>query len=230
MYLRRKHGTFRPKLLALVQSNPTEFVLETTTQAFELITSPDGDGSPSPALKVLTQLKGIGPATASLLLSVLRMSEVPFFSDELFRWSCWDDAGDAKGGGWERGIKYNTKEYGVLVEKVGFLRKRLGVGNVVAVDVEKVAWVLGQEGVDVGAQDELNGDEKCEDKDGHVDDDDGNEEAGKRSTATGEVGKKRKIAAEDAAPKKVSKKVPKPKAKEISPPATSTRRSTRNKT
>jgi hypothetical protein len=114
------------------------------------------------ALKKLTELKGIGPATASLLLSVGKPDEVPFFSDELFRWCVWDEEGSP--GGWQRKIKYNVKEYEQLVEGVRALRERLG-GKVIAVDVEKVAWVLGREGVDVdvpGDGDEDVGEETAE--------------------------------------------------------------------
>jgi hypothetical protein len=68
--------------------------------------------------------------------------EVPFFSDELFRWCVGD---------WKRGIKYNIKEYASLVEKVRELRLRLGPR---AVDIERVAWVLGREGVRLDAEDE----------------------------------------------------------------------------
>jgi hypothetical protein len=55
----------------------------------------------------------------------------------------WDESGSPAG--WKRKIKYNVKEYEALVEKVDELRERLGVR---AVDVERVAWVLGREGVD----------------------------------------------------------------------------------
>lgn len=139
----RKHGTFRPKLLSLVQSNDSNAIKETTTSAFRLL--PDT----SKALKVLTSLKGIGPATASLLLSVAAPDSVPFFSDELFRWCVWDEPGSPNG--WQRKIKYNAKEYELVLEKVHALVKRLGVR---AVDAEKVAWVLGHERVDVDAGDD----------------------------------------------------------------------------
>lgn len=217
--MRRKHGTFRPKLLALVQSNDTETVLETTTKAFELYSS--SDESPLPALKVLTQLRGIGPATASLLLSVLVPKDVPFFSDELFRWSCWDEAG---AGGWKRSIKYTAKEYAMVVESVGVLRKRLGE-EVHAVDVERVAWVLGKEGMDIDAG--ITGEEGSVQVKGGGD---GEVEASKSMVKIGE--RKRKI--EDdyvakAPPRKVSKKIAPRKANEISPPAVGTRRSARTK-
>lgn len=212
--VRRKHGTFRPKLLSLVQSNDADTVLDTTTNAFEVISSTGGVSSPLPALKVLTQLRGIGPATASLLLSVLRPEDMPFFSDELFRWCCWNEGADAKGGGWKRGIKYNVKEYGIVVEGVGKLRKRLGVS---AVDVERVAWVLGKEGVHIEAGD------------GHVGEEEAEEDEEDEVVNAKPVAKKRKIEAEAAPPKKASKTTSKPKAKakEISPPRTGTRKSAR---
>ncbi|KAF2794684.1 hypothetical protein K505DRAFT_349155 [Melanomma pulvis-pyrius CBS 109.77] len=134
-----KHGTFRPKLLQLVQSNPSPLIHDTTRSAFASL----DPTSPLPALKSMTSLKGIGPATASLLLAVFDPEAVPFFSDELLRWVTWEE-----GGGWKRKIKYDVKEYAVLVQGVGKLRERLGVK---AVDVERVAWVLGREGRDVGA-------------------------------------------------------------------------------
>ncbi|ORX98541.1 hypothetical protein BCR34DRAFT_496052 [Clohesyomyces aquaticus] len=134
-----KHGTFRPKLLQLVQSNPADQVGNTTRQAFaELDTQ-----NPLPALKTLTQLKGIGPATASLLLSVFAAEDVPFFSDELLRWCMWDE-----GEGWKRKIKYDIKEYAELAERIREVRKRLDVS---AVEMERVAWVLGRNGVDMPA-------------------------------------------------------------------------------
>jgi hypothetical protein len=147
---RRKHGTFRPSLLSLVQSNSSSTIESTTRNAFSSL-SPS---SPLPALKVLTQLRGIGPATASLLLSVAASDEVPFFSDELFRWCVGD---------WKRGIKYSVKEYASLVEKVAELRGRLEVR---AVDVERVAWVLGKEGMRLIADEEAKEDKAVEKKGG----------------------------------------------------------------
>ncbi|KAF2184302.1 hypothetical protein K469DRAFT_709028 [Zopfia rhizophila CBS 207.26] len=135
-----KHGTFRPKLLNLVQSNTASLIKSTTLAAFKTL----NPANPLPSLKILTELKGIGPATASLLLAVYAPDAVPFFSDELFRWVQWDESG--KPGGWQRKIGYTNKEYGHLVEGAGKLRERLVVQ---AVEIEKVAWVLGKEGVDV---------------------------------------------------------------------------------
>ncbi|KAF2467134.1 uncharacterized protein BDR25DRAFT_395579 [Lindgomyces ingoldianus] len=147
MDLYLKHGVFRPKLLQLVQSNPPNLIQSTIRKAFKTLLSSSlksPSPSPLPSLKILTEIKGIGPATASLLLSVYAPYEVPFFSDELLRWMMWDE-----GSGWKRKIAYSVKEYVGLVERVRRVRERLGVG---AGDVEKVAWVLGREGADVGVR------------------------------------------------------------------------------
>jgi hypothetical protein len=136
-----KHGTFRPKLLALVQSNSANVVHDATKEAFEVLPNATS------ALKVLVALKGIGPATASLLLSVAAPATVPFFSDELFRWCMWDESGSP--GGWQRKIKYNAKEYEMMLGQVDALVKRLGVR---ALDAEQVAWALGKERMDIDAE------------------------------------------------------------------------------
>lgn len=92
-------------------------------------------------MTVLTTLKGIGPATASLLLSTYAPDEIPFFSDELFRWVNWADPKVKGTEGWERKIGYTAKEYSGLNEKVGNVRRQLEVG---CRDLECVAWVLGK--------------------------------------------------------------------------------------
>lgn len=132
------HGTFRPSLKGLAKQNADEFVEEITREAF-------GVQDNAAALKVLVKLRGVGPATASLLLSVKKMQDAPFFSDELFRWCFFEDK---PGQGWDRSIKYTSKEYADLAAQVAKLRARLAEGDdqtVPAVDVEKVAYVLGKE-------------------------------------------------------------------------------------
>jgi len=93
-------------------------------------------------------LKGIGPATAALLLSTSDLEKMPFFSDELFRWALWENK---SGAGWDRKIKYSIKEYSELKEKVDGLRERVGKG---AVEAEKVAYVLGKREADLSAPQE----------------------------------------------------------------------------
>lgn len=90
------------------------------------------------AMNLLQTFKGIGPATASLLLSTLDKDKFPFFGDELFRWVMWD----GKGTPWETKIKYTNTEYMALVPRAREVAKRLGVG---VRDVECAAWVLGRE-------------------------------------------------------------------------------------
>jgi hypothetical protein len=141
------HGTFRPTLLPLVTSNSEDQIHSTTASAFSIYTA-DAEEIPK-ALKTLCELRGIGPATASLILSIYDPENVPFFSDEAFRWMCWNNnslAGKGKGSdlkGWARKMKYSDKEYEVLRGEVAKLTGRLGVS---AVEVEKFAWVLGMEG------------------------------------------------------------------------------------
>ncbi len=107
------------------------------------------------AIKELVSLTGVGPATASLLLSVYDNLNVPFFSDEGFRWIMFEER---HGKGWDRKIKYDLKEYQIYFTKVKELRVRLSKQSgeeIKAVDVEKVAFVLGKEaaGVKVGTDD-----------------------------------------------------------------------------
>lgn len=130
----RKHGTFRPNLIKLAESNMEDEIKTTTLAAFE--TYKQDKFEVTKAINKLTTLKGIGPATASLLLSVHDAAGVVFFGDEVFQWICSD--------GKKATIKYNMKEYEDLVSKSRKLIKRLGVD---ARDVEKVGFVLMKEAI-----------------------------------------------------------------------------------
>ena len=147
----RKHGTYRPKLAQLVASNSAEDVRKTTEVAFSLYEKDEFDK----ALPQLTKLKGVGPATASLLLACYDPVNVPFFSDELFRWAHWDGRGDGikkVGQGFKRSIGYTAKEYKSLCSRVSTAQERLnkeGREKTSALEMEKVAYVLGKESVDV---------------------------------------------------------------------------------
>ncbi|KAK3393759.1 hypothetical protein B0H63DRAFT_491569 [Podospora didyma] len=123
-----RHGKFRPTLMKLVSSNEPDTAKETVQKATKLYRD---KSDVSGALGILTQLKGIGPATASLLLAVHDAENVIFFADEAFYWLCC--------GGSKAPIKYNLKEYIDLNERGQAISKRLGVK---AVDVERVAFVL----------------------------------------------------------------------------------------
>ena len=135
--IHRSHGKFRPSLKGLVQQNSEEFVEATTSEGFSAESWLD-------SLNTLVKLKGIGPATAALLLSTNNPEEHPFFSDELFRWAFWSDA---PGSRWDRKIKYSLKEYRDLLARVDELRDRIGKS---ALEAEKVAYVLGKRETSLG--------------------------------------------------------------------------------
>jgi hypothetical protein len=138
-------------LQGLVQRNADSVVQDLTRDAFKSFSS--GSKSADEAkqtVNTLSKLQGIGPATASLLLSVFDPDAVPFFSDELFRWCFFEDG---KGKGWDREIKYNVKEYVELYSRVQELRDRVKKSSerdVSAVELEKVAYVVGKTATSVG--------------------------------------------------------------------------------
>lgn len=107
----------------------------------------EGDNSlASKAISSIAKLRGVGPATASLFLSCYDPIKVPFFSDELFRYLEWSDT---KGKGWDRKIGYTMKEYKTMFDKAQLLRNRLETESgktVKAIDLEKMAYVLGKGG------------------------------------------------------------------------------------
>lgn len=121
----------------------------------------------------------------------------------------WDEKGVP--GGWKRIIKYNNKEYEQLVQRVRELAERLDVS---AVDAERVAWVLGHEGVDV---------EKGNDE--------GKKATPAKRTQSSEADSKKVIKKSMPATKvKEPQKGVKRKAGETKPPIEGTRRSSRRKT
>lgn len=150
-----KHGTFRPKLQQLVESNDEE-VVHKFMQDLSL-----NDQSAKEKMQMLTKLKGIGPATASLVLSVISPTRFPFFSDELFRWIHWDgknadgtNAGIKSGKGWARPIGYTQKEYDSLIARCEQVQKRLSTEaseKLSFLALEQVAYVLGQEKAEIQA-------------------------------------------------------------------------------
>ncbi|KAK5992770.1 hypothetical protein PT974_06186 [Cladobotryum mycophilum] len=130
-----RHGKFRPTLMTLVSSNPPPFTSQTIQSALQSYRSTTAttanNNNITTALQTLTKLKGIGPATASLLLTIHDPQRVIFFSDEAFYWLCCQ--------GKKSPIKYTPKEYQALREEADGLAQRLGVS---ATDIEKVAYVL----------------------------------------------------------------------------------------
>lgn len=114
----------------LIASNDSKIVRKATDDAFSF-----HDISPTSITltigKLTGPLKGVGPATASLILSIYDPDRVTFFSDEVYRWLCAD--------GNEATMKYDTKEYAAVYREAYGLIARL---EVTALDIEKVAYVL----------------------------------------------------------------------------------------
>ncbi|OBT88640.1 hypothetical protein VE02_04000 [Pseudogymnoascus sp. 03VT05] len=119
-----KHGKFRPNLLKLVSSNSPQGVAATSLASFAMKDNIS-------AIRTMSLLSGVGPATASLLLSVHDPDNVLFFSDEAYRWLVC--------GGKEQSIRYSLKEYEQLEVRAKELMERLGVG---AREVERTAFVI----------------------------------------------------------------------------------------
>ena len=127
----------------MVAENSVKDVRETTKKAFAEYAANNSDYAKS--ITALSKLKGIGPATASLLLSCYDPVKVPFFSDELYRYLHWSNA---KIKGWDRKISYTMKEYKDLWQKVQDLRDRIEketAQTVKAIEVEKMAYVMAKQ-------------------------------------------------------------------------------------
>lgn len=75
-----KRGKFRPTLLPLLSSNSPDLVAQITRKAFSQYAATPAGALAS--LKTLCALKGVGPATASLLLSLYSPQTEAFMSDE----------------------------------------------------------------------------------------------------------------------------------------------------
>lgn len=153
----------------MIAGNSADAVREVTREAFGGFGDATSAGHADIAdvmesLKSLCRLKGVGPATASLILSVAYPNNVPFFADELFAWislegkdqaeAFWEKigsegrSGDGKSVRFDKllGIKYTHAEYKRLYAKVVELRRRLeGMGcEVSASDIERAGYVVMQ--------------------------------------------------------------------------------------
>lgn len=102
------------------------------------------------SLSCVTKLHGVGPATASLVLSIFAPGLVPFFEDELYIWLTNSKAGAkstansvAQSKGKEKTaevkLKYDLKEYEFLLDHAWGVMRRTGLD---ARELEKVAYVL----------------------------------------------------------------------------------------
>lgn len=165
----------------MIRSNSESLVRDATGKAFKALTthhtSKEGgeekEKFPSEALDILTKaLRGVGVATASLVLSLASTADVPFYSDDVYLWGCMEevpsstsgsDSGEGeaqaeaeaeaadrvKRGVYKRlngelNVKYTMKEYRELWEGVNKLKERLEgkEKGVSGLEVEKVALVV----------------------------------------------------------------------------------------
>lgn len=161
----------------MIRSNSESVVRDATGRAFKALTthrtSKEGDEEekfPSEALDILTKaLRGVGVATASLVLSLASTADVPFYSDDVYLWVCMEEVPSSSTSGCDSGegeaeaeaadrlkrgvykrlngelnVKYTMKEYRELWEGVKGLRERLEgkEKGVSGLEVEKVALVV----------------------------------------------------------------------------------------
>ncbi|CAK7228248.1 hypothetical protein SBRCBS47491_006841 [Sporothrix bragantina] len=140
-----RHGKFRPTLMKLVESNSESAVEATVEEAVAKYRSTVAEikggvklsghvEAALAAVKVLSTMRGIGPATASLLAAVHFPKECIFFSDEAYAWL-------AGGSSHSPPSKYNIKEYEDVARGMVQLLRRLP-DEYGAQDVEQVAYVL----------------------------------------------------------------------------------------
>lgn len=87
--------------MGMVKSNQNNLVLKCTSAAIAALPTEDpalapNEAFPMASLDALNPLRGVGPATASLILSIVTASgdgaqQVPFYSDDLYLWLCLKD-------------------------------------------------------------------------------------------------------------------------------------------
>ena len=77
-----KTGKFRPGLLAKVTSNKEDAVQRCSKAAFQALQGPAGPATLRAALTALTELVGVGPATASAVLCIFKPTHCAFMSDQ----------------------------------------------------------------------------------------------------------------------------------------------------
>lgn len=134
--------------MSLINSNSEHSVQAVTEKAFFLCIGQTGSiEKVKQSITALTELKGVGPATASLILSVYDPVEVPFFADELFLYCTNQGLFTSQAPEKKYKIKYTMKEYQELLLQTQKTRSRIdteaqGLGKASALDLEMTAYVL----------------------------------------------------------------------------------------
>ncbi|GAQ88455.1 Hypothetical protein KFL_004300060 [Klebsormidium nitens] len=119
-------GKWRPRLLGYAKDAAETDIIETSKRAFAAL--PDVQS----AIKILSELKGIGPATASAVLAAHSPNLAPFMSDEALAAAL-------------KGTKdYTPKKYAELAEALTAKAKDLGCKSTgepwTPSDVERAIW------------------------------------------------------------------------------------------
>ena len=110
----RSRGKFRPRLKQLISSNSSDEVQRTTTEAFSKpLTNVEHILA---AVKQLSVLKGVGPATATMILQTYS-DDIPFMSDEAMLQVFNGD---------KTKLKYDLKTCGIFIEKIQGILKMVG--------------------------------------------------------------------------------------------------------
>jgi hypothetical protein len=109
----------------LISSNNAADVKSKTEKAFSELADPATIPSILKAVKTLSELNGVGPATATMILQA-KSDDVPFMSDEAMLQVFNGD---------KTKLKYDLKTCGTFIEKVYEIMTSLEKGN-----LEHEAW------------------------------------------------------------------------------------------
>jgi hypothetical protein len=112
-----KIGKNRPQLMKLIESNNENDIIQITKDAFQ--------NEWPRSLKILCKLKGVGPATSTAIMSLIK-EDIPFFSDECAGLLLNAD------------LKYSEKQ---ILEYVDLMRVKAKEFNVNVNDLEKMVFV-----------------------------------------------------------------------------------------
>jgi len=117
----RSRGTFRPRLKQLIENNSDKNVKEITEGGFLFAQTNDEEHIVQAnlrAIKLLCELQGVGPATATMILQA-KYDNVPFMSDEAMLQVFEGD---------KRKLKYDLRTCGDFMREVEEIRKKLSNG------------------------------------------------------------------------------------------------------
>lgn len=88
-------------LMGMIKTNPEKTVLKCSAAAMAALSTEDpmlapNEAFPKPSIDALGPLRGVGPATASLILSIATgagnpRQQVPFYSDDVYFWLCLEE-------------------------------------------------------------------------------------------------------------------------------------------